>query len=146
MLVATPRSPSLLILEPEMPQTGRHLPKSSRKEGTRLLPCRVIALHTRHRAAPPGSRWGGILPDRPGGKHVLCSPAPVLNRSLLDASPCGSGPFLSPHHKRNKPPAHRPGPRAFGHTRADVFFLSGGEPEGGGVSFSFMRWTAEWNL
>ena len=105
MLVATPRSPSLLILEPEMPQTGRHLPKSSRKEGTRLLLCWVIALHTRHRAAPPGSRWGGVRPDWADGEHVLCSPAPVLNHSLLDASPCGSGPFLSLHCKQNKTPS-----------------------------------------
>lgn len=39
LFVATPQSPSRLVLEPWMPQTGRHLPKSSRKEGTALLPC-----------------------------------------------------------------------------------------------------------
>lgn len=124
--MATPWSPSLLILEPEMPQTGRHLPKSSRKEGTRLLPCRVIALHSRHSVAPPGSRWGGVPPDWGGAEHVLCSPVPVLNYSLLDTSPCGSRPFLSPHLKQNKTLAHHPGSRAFGHTRADVFFQFGG--------------------
>lgn len=36
LFVATPPSPSRLILEPWMPQTGRHLSKASRKEGTVL--------------------------------------------------------------------------------------------------------------
>ena len=102
--MATPWSPSLLILEPEMPQTGRHLPKSSRKERTRLLPCKVIVLHRRHGAAPPGSRWGRVRPDWGGAEHVLCSPVPVLNHSFLDASPCGSRPFLSPNLKAKQDP------------------------------------------
>ena len=69
-----------------------------------LLPCKVIVLHRRHGAAPPGSRWGGVRPDWGGAEHVLCSPVPVLNHSFLDASPCGSRPFLSPNLKAKQDP------------------------------------------
>ena len=95
LLVATPWSPSLLILEPGMPQTGRHLPKSSRKEGTGLLPCRVhcITCPTRHGPAGLQVGWGSAC--RGGGGHLLWSPVPVLNSSPLEASPCVSRPFLS---------------------------------------------------
>lgn len=63
LLVATPRSPSRLILEPGMPQTERHLPNASRKEGC------VVPPH------PADSRWGrGPQPAPRGSSHLPRSP------------------------------------------------------------------------
>lgn len=80
LLVATPWSPSLLILEPEMPQTGRHLQSHLGRKGPGC--CHAGSLHCRHSVAPPAQvGWGSA---RLGWcRYVLCSPVPVLNYSLF---------------------------------------------------------------
>lgn len=110
--------------------------------------CRAGSLHytpgtVRPRRAPGGAGFG-----QTGLVASTCFAHLPLSLTALFwmLPPVVQDPSSHPTVSETRPPAHRPGPRAFGHTRADVFFLSGGEPEGGGVSFSFMRWTAEWNL